>query len=424
MSVTTWLIILGVVVSYTIIYLLWLLWRNILVRNMAQSGTLLEIVLEKDTETTPLQVEQMWSSFYNGLYLPWYKRLTSAQPYITFEIKSENDNSKRTKEISFNMWVPSKYVSLVTNRINSLYKDAQINILEEDYIPDIDNGIHVIETAELGLSDDNAFSIKTLKDYIEDPLNSITASMSDLDNREIAVVQVVTRPIPNGWRKKASRILHRYEKTGRKPTKLPEWTNFIAGIFVFFFRILDGMFQAIFQSKAEPMVDTSSSSLDKDNQRQMLEKVTRNAFSIQVRILVGTPYGQEEAKERLRNIVAAFKELNGAHNGFKKEFLIQKQRVYGRMKDRFYNAVNNDDILSTFELAGFCHLPNKNNYTQNLKKVQSKRVEFSSDISMESPFAYAVDKYGNEQAIGLEQDGRMRHIYVSGMTGVFTLSYI
>lgn len=424
MDLVTTLIILGVVVSYTVIYLLWLLWRNVLVKSMVQTGTLLEIVLEKDTETTPIQVEQMWSSFYNGLYIPWYKRLTSAQPYLTFEIKSENDNSKRKKELSFNIWVPSKYASLIKGRINSLYKDAQINVLKEDYIPDIDNGIHVIETAELGLSDDNAFSIKTLKDYIEDPLNSITSAMSDLDNREIAVVQVVARPISKSWRKKAARILHRYEKSGKKPTKLPEWTNFLTGIFVFFFRILDGLIQSIFQSNAEVLVDTSSSSLDKDNQKQMLEKVTRNAFSIQVRILVGTPYGQEEAKERLRNIIAAFKELDGAHNGFKKEFLIKKNRVYGRMKERFYNAVNNDDILSTFELGGFCHLPNKTNYTPNLKKVQSKRVEFSSDISMESPFAYAVDTYGNEQPIGLEQDGRMRHIYVSGMTGVFTLSYI
>ena len=378
----------------------------------------MEILLEKDTDTTPAMVEQMWSSFYNGLYLPWYKRLFHAQPYLTFEIKSENDNSKRKKEISFNIWVPTKYASLVKQRIISLYKNAQIRTLTEDYIPAPDNGVHIIETAELGLHDDNAFAIKLLKDYTEDPLNAITSSMSDLDNREIAVIQVVARPINKKWRGKATRILHRYEKTGRKPTKLPEWTNFLTGIIVGVFNIFDAMLQSIFQSKTDVMIDTKASSLDRDNQKNMLEKVMRNAFSIQVRILVGTPYGKEEAEERMRNIIAAFKELDGPHNGFKKEFLIQKNRVYGRMKDRFYNAVNNDDILSTIELAGFLHLPNKNNFTQNLKKVQSKRVEFSSDISSEGAFAYAKDKYGNEQPIGLEQDGRMRHIYVSGMTGV------
>jgi hypothetical protein len=417
-SLTTVLIITGVVVSLTFLYCIWLLWQNVLVRNMTQTGTLLEVVLEKDTETTPIMVEQMWSSFYNGLYLPWYKRLGKAQPYITFEIKSEHDNSKQKKEITFNIWVPSKYSSLIRQRITSLYKNAQVNVLKQDYMPELDNGVHVIETAELGLSDDSAFSIKTFKDFDEDPLNAITSAMSDMDNREIAVVQIVTRPIPKKWRRRASRILHRYEKTGKKPTKLPEWVNFFTGFFSFIFKIFDGLISAITYSAVDPDIDSSSSSLDKDNQKQMLEKVTRNAFSIQVRILVGTPYGQEEAQDRLRNIIAAFKELDGPHNGFKKEFIIRKEKIYYRMKDRFYNAINNDDIVSTFELAGFLHLPNKNNFTQNLKKVQSKRTEFSADIASENPFAYAIDKYGNQQPVGLEADGRMRHVYVSGMTGV------
>jgi len=419
---TTLVIVLGVVISLTFLYLLWLLWQNIMIRNMTQTGTLLEIVLEKDTDTTPLMVEQMWSSFYNGLYIPWYKRMTSPQPYLTFEIKSEHDNSKQKKEITFNIWVPEKYSSLIRQRISALYKNAQIRVLKEDYIPDKDNGVHVIETAELGLADDSAFAIKTLKDFTEDPLNAITAAMSDMDNREIAIVQVIARPIPKKWRRKAERILHRYEKSGRKPAKLPEWANYFTGFFGSIFRIFDGLLTAFLYSKAEPIVDTTSSSLDKDNQKQMLEKVTRNAFSVQVRILVGTPYGQEEAQDRMRNIIAAFKELDGAHNGFKKEFIVRKQKIYYRMKERFYNVINNDDIVSTIEMSGFCHLPNKNNFTQNLKKVQSKRTEFSADISMDNAFAYAVDKYGNEQAIGLEQDGRMRHVYVSGMTGVNSCS--
>lgn len=418
MNYTTILIIIGVVVILTLIYLLWLLWQNIMIRNMTESGTLLEVVLEKDTETTPLMVEQMWSSFYNGLYIPWYKRPFKPQPYITFEIKSEHDNSKQKKEITFNIWVPSKYSSLIKQRITSLYKNAQVQVLKDDYIPDIDDGVHIMETAELGLSEDSAFSIKTFKDYDEDPLNAITSAMSDMDNREIAVVQIVTRPMPKKWRKRAGHILNKYEKTGKKPTKLPEWVNFIGGFFGFIFKIFDGLFSAIFYSNYEPEFDTKSSSLDKDNQKQMFEKVTRNAFSIQVRILVGTPYGQEEAQDRLRNIIAAFKELDGPHNGFQKEFLLRKKKTYYRMKERFYNVVNNDDIISTYELAGFGHLPNKNNFTQNLKKVQSKRAEFSADISMENAFAYAVDKYGNEQAIGLETDARMRHVYCSGMTGV------
>lgn len=404
---------------YTTLHVLWILYQNSLVKKMIKTGVILEVVLEKDTDLSPTAIEQMWSSFHSGLYLPWYKRLNKPQPYISFEIKSENSMFKKKKEITFNIWVPENYKNLVKSTVMSFYSKAQINEIKEDYIPHQEDKMRVFETAELGLEEHSAFAIKMLENYETDPLSSITASMTDLQNREIAVVQLVARPISKKWRLRAQRVLERYEKSGRRPNKLPEWTNSFTALLAALYSILDWILDGIFMSKSPDVkVSVSKTSVDSHKQKEMLNKTSYNPFAIQVRVLSGTPFGKEKAQERVHNIVSNFKQLDGAHNGFKKEFLFRKERVHGRIKTRYFSMINNDDVLTTMELAGFCHLPNLNNSTPGLKKIQSKRTEFSSDIATENAFAYAMDTHGGERPVGLDQNGRMRHVYVSGMTGV------
>lgn len=404
---------------YTIFYLLWTLYQNYLIKKMTATGVLLEVVLEKDTDKEPFALEQIWSSFH-GLYIPWYKRITHAQPYISFEIKSENDQNKKKKEITFNFWVPEEYKQFLKQRILGTYPNAQIFEIkgEKDYIPAQNDGVHIIETAELGLAEDSAFSIRTFDDYEADPLAGITAALTELENREIAIVQVVARPHDPKWRRHAARILERYEKTGKKPKKNQEWMNFFSGFLRLFFLMFEGAAQGFSNSKVpEVKIVNNKSSMDTQRQKDMLEKVNRNPFAIQIRILVGTPYGKEEAKKRVNSIIAAFKELDGPNNGIKREVILNKNRTYKRIKNRHLGFFNNDDILSTWELASFCHLPNKNLFTPGLKKIQSKQAENPVDISTENAFGVANFR-GQQFMVGMDELARMRHVYVSGMTGV------
>lgn len=415
------LLISGLIISivWTVLHFLWIFYQNKLMKKMTETGVLLEVVLEKETDTDTFAIEQFWSSFY-GLYLPWYKRLFRAQPHITFEIKSENSLAQDKKEITFNFWVPEEYVSWAKTRLMGLYPTAQINELTQDYIPTEEDEMRIIETMELGLREDSAFSIRTFENFDSDPLGSITASLANLENKEIAVVQVVARPHSPKWKAKAEKILLRYERTGRKPNKVPEWTNYLSKLLMLFYVIIDWILTGIFMvTSPDPRVGgNNKSSTDGHRQKEMLQKVTRNPLAFQIRIMVGTPYGKDEAKERLRNIVASFSELDGASNGFRKEFLLKKENTIKRMRSRSFSYVNNDDVLSTVEMAGIAHLPNKNIFTPGLKKIQSKRTEFASEIATDNPFAHALDPHGGKKEVGLSLDGRMRHVYVSGMTGV------
>lgn len=406
-------------ITYLTIRIIWALYQNFLIRKMGETAVLLEVVLEKDTEKDPFSIEQFWSSFH-GLYLPWYKRLTKPQPYITFEIKSEHDVAKKKKEITFNFWVPEQYKPFVKQRILGLYPNAQINELnieKQDYFPDENDRMRVIETAEVGLAEDSAFTLKTFKDFASDPLGTITAAMTELDKKEIAVVQVVARPHNPKWRKRASRVLERYEKTGKKPSKLPEWTNHFQAFLGIFFKMFEGFVHGLSGGRPPDDFRFSSSSLDKEKQKEMFEKAIRNPFAFQVRILVGSPFGSDAAKQRMESILSSFKELEGSNNRLKKEMILNKKRIYTRMKKRYFSSYNNDDILSTVELASFAHLPNKDIFTPGLKKIQSKQAENPVDVAKDNAFALANFR-GETKPIGLDQNARMRHVYITGMTGV------
>ena len=404
---------------YTLLYLLWTLYQNHLIRKMTATGVILEVILEKDTDKDPFTLEQIWSSFH-GLYIPWYKRFNKAQPYITFEIKSEYDQYKNKKEITFNFWVPEEYKQFLKQRILGTYSKAQIIEIkpDKDYIPAQNNGIHIIETAELGLAEDSAFSIRTFQDYDADPLAAITAALTELDDREVAVVQVIARPHNPAWRQRAAKVLERYEKSGKKPKKHQEYMNFFSGFLRVFFVIVEELVHGISRGRpVEVKVTNSKTSMDSQRQKDMLEKVNRNPFAIQIRILVGSPYGRDDAKKRINSVVAAFKELDGPNNSIKRELILNKKRTYLRIKNRHLGYLNNDDVLSTMELASFCHLPNKNLFTPGLKKIQSKQAESPVNISTENPFGIAKFRDG-ETVVGMDELARMRHVYVSGMTGV------
>src|SRR5690554_3353998 len=99
MDLAIWIITIGVIL-YTVVFSIVIIYQNSLIKKESKTGVILEISLEKDSEQNPFAIEQLWASFH-GLYLPWYKRLFKAQPYFSFEIKSENSIRKQERNITF-----------------------------------------------------------------------------------------------------------------------------------------------------------------------------------------------------------------------------------------------------------------------------------------------------------------------------------
>ncbi|GAB6426296.1 hypothetical protein bcgnr5378_29990 [Bacillus cereus] len=412
-----WLGIIAVIFYY-VIFAAWYFIVKKETLKMVQDGVLMEIRFERDSEVDVFAVEQMWQNFYAAMYIPWKKRLFKPQPHFTFEIKSEFNKERKVKELTFNVWVPEAYVSLIKTRILTTYPKAQFQILEQDYIPDKDDKFRIIHAEELGLANDSSFSIKQLKNFDVDPLTSITNSISSLENMEIAIVQLIARPEAPKWRKHAEKVLSSYQRTGKMPSKTPEWLNFVGVFFKIFFKIMDGLLSMAFRSAPpEVKIDSSSSAVDRVKQGDMLEKITRHPFAFQIRVLVGSSLGGEAAKTRTHGILTAFRELDGTHNFLKKERIYNYDKLYERIKLRYMGPTNNDDILTSIELASFAHLPNKTNQTPGMKRAGTRYSDIPLEISNEFCFANGIDMQGNFRKIGLDEKGRMRHMYITGMTG-------
>lgn len=409
----------GIIVISTIIHIIWIIHQNKLMKESSKNGVLLKVLLEKDSEVTPFEISQMWTSFHS--YLPWYKRFKKSQDYFSFEISSTNHlkNGDKKKLITFNFWVPEDMVELVEERLKATYRYCEVERLHDDYIPSPEDPDLAFEAAELTLREDNAFSIKQFQDIEVDPLSSILSSLSTVNENEMAVIQVMMRPASYKWNGRAAKTLARYEKTKKKPKKMQEWTNYVGRFMQSFFAVVDHIISGFGGRPDDIKVAApQQSSLDTVNQKAMLEKVQHMGFETQIRLLVGSPIGSDAAKGRLRRILSNFQELNSAYNGFKKNKYTNSVSVHTRMKNRHFNVVKNRDILSTIEIAGFAHLVNKTTATPGIVYIQNKKQPFPNGIAKEDPFAMAPDETGTLQPVGLDLLARLRHVYISGMTGV------
>lgn len=118
---------------------------------------------------------------------------------ISLELVYENG------EVDFYMVTYKSYVSLITQHITSIYNDAEVLIVEKkDYIKLKQPGYH-LRGASLGKEHDDVFPIKTYKSLEDDPLNNLTNVFGGLDREDKAVFQMVIKPEPSKWNKKAKK---------------------------------------------------------------------------------------------------------------------------------------------------------------------------------------------------------------------------
>lgn len=416
-----WLIVFFMIL-YSVFQGIWVYRQNSLMKKNSEDGVILQVLLETDSDVDILEIQQMWNSFYS--YLPQSKRWKKAQNHFSFEISASNKlvNDEPVKEITFNFWAPESMVELIQERVKSSYPYASIKRLDksEDYIPGVDDPNVIVEAVELTLEDSSAFSIRQLEDLEVDPLQSIMAPMTTVATDETVVMQVMLRPTSPKWNKRSEKILEKYERTKKKPSKLPYWLNYFNMFFRLGFIIFDELILGLIaKDKEEIKVDEhSGSSLDSTNQEQMLKKVQARGFETSTRILVASPLGREEAKNRAMRVVNTFEELRSHFNGFKVSGQHSSEKLHQLMIDRHFSTVKNRDVLTSLELKGYLHLVNKNITTRGISKTINKMQEFPNGVSTQNPFAASYDSAGEVKTVGLDMLARMRHVYITGMTGV------
>jgi len=361
-------IILGIVVGgFFLLY--WFRYRNREEKSL--SMCCFSVTLPKTNEIKIEEAEQFYAGIY-GIIKRGLSSFFQAQEAISFEIVAKPAN------ICFYVLVPDHLRDLLEKQIHSTYSEAEIIEIPE-YNIFHKNG--KIAFASLKLSSSNIFPIKRFKDLPTDSLNSITSSMSKLEEGEGIILQMLISPADNSWRGRGKTYINSVQNAQSK----------------------DGL--------AKVNVDSSLT-------QGVEEKIAKIGFNTAIRIVCVSP-NQESATTLLDNLIGSFEQFRlASYNGFHRRKIWFKRLFIHDLVYRYFSLLERPMILNSEELATIFHFPNKNVTTPHVQWLLAKKAP-APTLLPDSGQYLGISMYrGVKKKVFIYPDDRRRHMYIVGQTGV------
>jgi len=346
-------------------------------------STLIQVTMPSDNEIKIDAAEQFFASF-TGIKTSGMFAFLKYKPHISFEIVGMSE------DIRFYIYAPNKYKDIIEKQINASYPDAEIRAVDEGgrgnakegYI--IGNEYNIfskegkVAFASLKLGQSNYKPIKVYKDFAVDPLSSLTSVLAKMGHGEGAAIQVLITGANSKW-----------SKFGRK---------YIAAT-----------------KKRESNPETAKYGTDPKELEGIDNKIGKPGFYTTIRLVVSSS-SQEAAQAHLENMVSAFGQFSGG-NSFSKAKIWLKGNF---ISDFIYRYLPNRgmSVLTSEELAGIFHFPNKNVTTPHIHWLNAKRAPAPAQIPTSGLFLGMSTFRGIAKPVYIQRDDRRRHMYVIGKTGV------
>lgn len=100
----------------------------------------------------------------------------------------------------------------ISQTITSVYPDAEVSIRgKKDYVS-FTGSNSIVRTTSIGKSNDKYFPIKTYKYFEDDPLGTFTNVFGGLKKTDVAVYQIIAKPLSHRYNNKAKDIAGQYSK--------------------------------------------------------------------------------------------------------------------------------------------------------------------------------------------------------------------
>lgn len=389
-------------------YMTWQNYRKTkAVSNDQEVLLLLEIPRANDKKE--LAAEQMFASLHGILRSKKELRVEGRlQEHVSFEIAAIG------KRLKFYVWVPKHLQNFVEGQIYAQYPTVQIYEVNEDYTSrEITQP--VVYTTELQLKENEVLPINTFQNFEVDPLAAITATLSKLEQDEEELwIQILARPIDDGWHKKANSYVERI-KNG-------------TGMFINSGGVLPyigQMFAALWRPPEEAGATKVKEISERDKSRisAVEEKSKKLGYKVKIRIVYLGP-DKATARLRMQAMVGTFKQFNTTNlNGFSQTSISYNRDKLAEYRARFF--LSGGGILNIEELASVYHLPHTNVETPNIVWATAKTAEPPPNLPAVgtlpdeeiSPFGTTNFRGSNIQ-FGARRSDRGRHIYIVGQTGV------
>ena len=325
------------------------------------------------------------------------------QPVVVFEMAVPHIG----QEVCFYMAASKQIEGVVEKQIHGFFPEAQVEKVK-DY--NIFNPQGAAAGSFMTLGRNDFWPFKTYKNLETDPLGEITNAFSKLkEEDEGAALQIVFRPAPGNWQKRALKIAREMQKNRTFERALKETSmlkSFTKGF---------GGENKNQQPQALPPALTP---LQQEQIKALEEKASKIGFETNIRLLASGAT-QVRAEEILAQLEGAFAQFNNPNFN-----ILKTVRVSGRaLKNLIYNFSfriydpGQKMILNTEELTSIYHLPVVALATPELKFLKAKQAAAPINLPKQGLVLGKNIYRGQEIEVRLQEDDRRRHLYIIGQTG-------
>lgn len=317
-------------------------------------------------------------------------------------------------QISFYFVVPRDLRSLVEKQITAFYPDCYVEQVN-DY--NIFKEGSKVSACTMQLVKDYIYPIKNYEQLNSDPLNNITNVLSKLSYDDGAAIQIMLRPMKDGWQKRgreeAKNIFSQKKKGGSSMNPL----TWLAALFDFFVKGEVGSSKPSEESgRTTPMTDEEVKALEQKNTKVGYEAIIR---------IVTSSSTEREAKSHLNNIKSAFVQYHSTNaNGFTSPKYRSEHAIIRNFILRNFNRplrqvlTGRINVLSADEVASIFHLPNiRYNKAPTIAWQNYKIAPAPHNIPKEGILLGHNTYRGETTEIRMKNEDRFRHFYVIGQTG-------
>lgn len=316
----------------------------------------------------------------------------------------------------FYIVVPRHLVPIIEKGFTGLYPDAYIEEVE-DY--NIFKPKDHVEGMYMRMVKHPMYPIRTFQRMGTDPFNTIVNVFSKFQSDVGAAIQIVVRPVHEGWQEKgreAARDIFKQE------TEIKWWNPFsvlgtLFNLTVHGERMLkENMDTSKGMSRTTPLTDEQVKAIE--------EKNTKPGYESVIRLITSAPT-RYQAREALHGLKAAFAQYTSVDNNglMRTKFHSIKSLITNfilrNLRRNFLQWLfQRRMILSVDELASLWHPPDaRYNEAYNVAWQRFKIAPAPEHLPKEGILLGHNVYRGVAKEVRLKREDRFRHFYVIGQTG-------
>ena len=365
--------------------------RN-LVRSLALTLLLVRIPRSKPKDGDRKEFQSEIAQFERLL-----SNLGSLKSPVVFEMAVPHVG----EEIHFYLAVPKAMAEVAMKQIQGIWNGASLESTLDDY--NIFNANGVTAAAYLSNKDDFSLPIRTYEEFQDDPMSSVLGGLAKVNEiGEGAAIQVILRPAPESSKKA---VLGRIEAL-RKGQPLEK---------VFGHGLNWKEVSEVLNPQAENKNERPLP-VDEEAVKALEKKAAKPMFLVNVRVLASaaTPF---QAKDILDGILAGFEQFGSPRrNGFRAVRARNPQGLASQFIFRRFES-GQTMVLSSEEVASFCHFPTSGTETPRVKWLKSREAPPPSNLPAKGALIGRSVFRGETRPVFITDEDRRRHVYLIGQTG-------